>query len=127
MENHNFKWENSLFLWPCSIVFVCVPYKSPFFNGKITIFHRKITLFHGKITIFPRENHPFPRENHLLPGRANGKTWPKSASPASLGVPDHSQCGKDLFKALVEVPRGLMIGSMDVSIDTMGYWLYIYI
>jgi hypothetical protein len=24
MENHNLWWENSLFLWPCSIAF-CIP------------------------------------------------------------------------------------------------------
>ena len=86
--------------------FLYVYHKSPFFRGK-SPFSRGKSPFLGKS--------PFT-------GPGQWQNVASHASPASLGIPDHSQGGKDLLKALVEVPHGLMIGSMDVSI--VLYYIY---
>jgi len=78
--------------------------------------------FSGENHHFPWENHHFSRGKSPFTGPGQWQNVASHASPASLGIPDHSQGGKDLLKALVEVPHGLMIGSMDVSI--VLYYIY---
>jgi hypothetical protein len=94
--------------------------KSPFFIGEITIFHGKITIVQGKIIIFSGENHLFTR-----PGQWQNVAKSKSRESWRPGpFPKWQRPAQGL-----EVPHGLMIGSMDVSIDLYNiiYFKYIYI